>query len=71
MRRRYDAVPPPELLVFEGFRYATDDDWGAAFDAFDEARERWCRSRAYPRMLCRLRWSTASARGIRAKSDGR
>ncbi len=48
MRRRYDAVPPPELLVFEGFRYATDADWGAAFDAFNEARERWCSERGLP-----------------------
>jgi hypothetical protein len=50
MRRRYDAddVPPPELLVFEGFRHATDAAWGAAFDVFNEARERWRSQRELP-----------------------
>ena len=41
MRRKFDAIPPPELLVFEGFRYKTEASWGIAFDQFHSARERW------------------------------
>lgn len=41
MRRRSDGIPPPKLLVFEGFRYKTAASWDAAFDQFHAARERW------------------------------
>jgi hypothetical protein len=50
MRRRIaaDDVPPQRLLVFEGHRYATAADWGAAFDEFNAARERWLTQRGLP-----------------------
>ena len=42
MRRRRDPGElPPELIVFEGFRYSTAAEWRAALDEFDAARRRW------------------------------
>lgn len=32
---------PPNLLVFEGFRYRTSQAWAAAFAEFRAAREAW------------------------------
>jgi hypothetical protein len=48
MRRRYDDVPPEELLVFDGRGYETAADYEAAADAFFEARERWRLERGLP-----------------------
>ena len=45
MRRRNDEKPPAELLTFNGHPYKTYGDWAVAFDAFIEARERWCADR--------------------------
>lgn len=32
---------PPDLLVFEGFRFRTERAWSAAFAEFRAAREAW------------------------------
>lgn len=48
MRRRYDSVPPPELLTFPGHLYSTEAQWVAAFDDFNAAREQWLSQREMP-----------------------
>jgi hypothetical protein len=48
MRRRYQAVPPRELIIFDGYKYATSSEWGEAFEEFLEARERWRREHGLP-----------------------
>jgi hypothetical protein len=41
-RRRRTLEPlPPELLQFDGRQYTTTAEWGDAFEAFHEERERW------------------------------
>jgi hypothetical protein len=41
VKRRYDAVPPPELLTFDGHGYTTAWEWERDFEALHAARERW------------------------------
>jgi hypothetical protein len=48
VRRRYEDVPPPELMVFEGHLYTTAAEWVAAFDEFCAARNRWLDERGLP-----------------------
>ena len=47
-RRRDDAVPPPELLAFDGSRYKTNATWHAALDQFIAARAQWAAERRIP-----------------------
>ncbi len=46
MRARRDApgagaVPPAELVTFDGRGFATAAEWDEAFDAFCDARDAW------------------------------
>jgi hypothetical protein len=42
--------PPAELLEFDGRGYRTAVAWESAFDAWGEARERWCREHGVDEM---------------------
>jgi hypothetical protein len=48
MRRRYDEVPPQNLVVFDGRGYATYDAYVDAFEEFHAAREQWRTQRNLP-----------------------
>jgi hypothetical protein len=47
-RRRNDAVPPGELLAFDGSQYKTNATWNAALDEFIAARARWAAEHGVP-----------------------